>query len=506
MSEPAEALLAIDVGSSSTRVAAVAPGGGVLRVRAAPTPIGRPGPGREEIDVERVWDVVRGLVGELDVDSLRVRAVGVSALLGTVFFDEVGEPLRPALSWSDTRAREWAAEPPRAPGAADPTVADAPGRPGGPDRPGGPAALVRDRARRRATGELVAARMAWLRAEEPGLAARVARVASIKDAILARLAGRLVTDPTHASYTGLYDVVAREWSADLCAAGGVEAEVLPPVLGAGEPLGVLEPAVAAALGLPARAVVAVGAPDGTAGVLGAGAARAGQAVDIAGTTDVLMRLVAEPVADPRAATVLNDYLVPGLWALGGPTGMTGGAVEWVARLAGFDDLGAALAALGPEIERIGPGADGVAFRTELSGSRFPTWDPAAAGAITGLRPTHGPAHLLRAAREGAAFTVAAGLAAIRDLGAPVERLTVAGGLARDPSALQLRADVCGIPVDGCTEPQVTTLGTAMLAGQAAGLYASAAEACAAIAPAVIPYEPNPEASAAYAKRGRPKVR
>jgi xylulokinase len=477
VSERPEALLAIDVGSSSTRVAAIAPTGGVLRGLAAPTPIERPGPGCEEIDVERVWRIVRGLIGDLEVDALRVRAVGVSALLGTVFFDESGEPLRPALSWSDTRAREWAAE--------------------------GSSALVHRVSRRRATGELLGARLAWLRAAEPALAARVARVASIKDAIVARLGGRVVTDPTHASYTGLYDVVAREWSEELCAATGVEAELLPPVLGPGEPVGVLEPRWAEELGLRAEAVVAVGAPDGTAGVFGTGAVRAGQAVDIAGTTDVLMRLVDEPVADEAAATVLNDYPVPGLWALGGPTGMTGGAVEWVARLAGFEDLASALDELGDETERIGPGAGGVRFRTELSGARFPTWDAGASGEIVGLRPDHGPAHLLRAAREGAAFTVAEGLDAVGDLGAPVERLTVAGGLARDPSALQLRADVCGVPVDACSDPQVTTLGTAMLAGLASGTFESPEAAAGSLAPATVTYDPDPEAGAAY-RDARPR--
>jgi sugar (pentulose or hexulose) kinase len=473
-----EALLAIDVGSSSTRVAAVAPSGGVLRGAAAPTPIERPAPGREEVDVERVWATVRKLIGGLELDSLVVRAVGVSALLGTVFFDEDGELLGRALSWSDTRAREWTAG-------------------------GDAAASVRRFARRRATGELLGPRVAWLGADEPERAARVGRAASIKDAIVARLSGRLVTDPTHASYTGAYDVVARCWSEDLCAAAGLDAALLPPVLAAGEPVGPVEASLAADLGLPAETVVAVGAPDGTAGVLGTGAGQVGQVVDIAGTTDVLMRLVDRPVADDAAITVLNDYPAAGLWALGGPTGMTGGAVAWVARIAGFENLGSALAEVGEEVERIGAGADGVTFRTELTGSRFPRWDARAAGEISGLRPAHGPAHLLRAAREGAAFTVAEGLGTLRDLAGPIDRLTVAGGLARDPAALQMRADICGLPVDGCLDPQVTTLGTAMLAGVAAGVFESLEEAIHHLAPSVAGFDPQPAVTEEY-RRLRPR--
>jgi sugar (pentulose or hexulose) kinase len=149
-----------------------------------------------------------------------------------------------------------------------------------------------------------------------------------------------------------------------------------------------------------------------------------------------------------------------------------------------------LAEVGVLVEGIGAGADGVTFRTELTGSRFPRWDAGAAGEISGLRPAHGPAHLLRAAREGAAFTVAEGLDTLRDLAGPIDRLTVAGGLARDPAALQMRADICGVPVDGCLDPQVTTLGTAMLAGAAAGVYGSIEEAIGSLAPSVAEFLPR----------------
>ena len=54
------------------------------------------------------------------------------------------------------------------------------------------------------------------------------------------------------------------------------------------------------LGLAAGAKVAVGASDGSAGVVGAGGIRAGLTVDVVGTTDVILATVSEPVRDPKA--------------------------------------------------------------------------------------------------------------------------------------------------------------------------------------------------------------
>lgn len=474
MSPGSEALLAFDVGSTSTRVAAIGLDGSFLRTAARPTPIERPRSGWEQLDPGRVWDLLVELCAELELGEVRIRAVGVSALLSTAFFDAGGVSLAPALLWSDARGREAV------------------------EGAGGLLAATTLRiARRPLTGELLGPRLGWLAEHEPAAARCLARVGSLKDALIARLTGALSTDATHASYTGLFDVAAGQWSEKLIEAWGVDPAVLPEVRPATASAGGLADGAAQILGLPEGIAVAVGGPDGTVGALGAGAAQPAVAVDTAGTTDVIVRLVDDPLADPGGATVLNAFALDGLWGIGGPTGVTGGAVDWISRLLGYASVAAAFTALGDEVEAIGPGAGGVCFRTELSGERFPGWSTVAAGAIVSLRPEHGPAHLLRAAREGAAFAVAEGLEVLTAAGAGVEEMIVAGGLARDERALQMRADVCGVPVLASSNPEVTTLGAAMLAGLAGSAFASPAEAVAALAPPLRRIEPDPDSVRRY---------
>ena len=318
--------------------------------------------------------------------------------------------------------------------------------------------------------ELLAPRLLWMRRHRPEVHERIARVASIKDFVVERLTGIASTDQTHASYCGLFDIANRTWSSELAQLCGCDEGMLPRVGRSVDQAGPLIATAADRLGIALGVPVAVGAPDGTAGAIGAGAVRPGVSVDVAGTTDVLLHCIAEPLHDPDEATIVNAHAAPGLWTIGGPTGYTGGAVAWSVGLLQFNSPQDAAAALVQALENIPPGCDGLMFHTALTGSRFPDWDPLERGSLSGIEPRHGNSHILRAAQEGAAFTVANALDAIRNCGAQVERITVVGGLAADDGAVQLRADALGIPVSTLMTEEASSVGAAMFAGVSAGLF------------------------------------
>jgi sugar (pentulose or hexulose) kinase len=199
-------------------------------------------------------------------------------------------------------------------------------------------------------------------------------------------------------------------------------------------------------------------------------------VDVAGTTDVLLHTTARPVADEARRSVLNAYLLAGLWTVGGPTGMTGGAVAWLSTLLGYESVERAYAELGDAAAALEPGAGGVTFRPALTGERFPTWSSGSTGAVSGLRPSHTAAHLLRAAEEGAAFTVRRGLEVLAELGVEAGAVRVSGGSSRRTEAMQLRADVWRRPVIGVSGHESTTMGAAIAAAACGGVHASVGEA------------------------------
>lgn len=460
------ALLAIDAGSSRTRVTLVAADGQVIASAAAPAPSERDGAGGTVMSGDKLWDQVTGLASALLPGDVPVAGIGVAAQLGIVLVDVAGRPTTDVLLWPDQRAAGQARDLS--------------------ERLGPLGALVG----RQVSAELPAAKLLWL-ARHHAEAVKASRwVLALKDFLVMCLTGAAVTDETHASYTGWYDVAARAYSEELIRLGSVPARLLPPARPAHEIAGTLHEAAAKRLRLADGIPVAVGGPDGSVGALGVGAIQPGVTVDIAGTTDVLLHVVAAPRWDPSWRAALNAFVLPGCWTLGGPTGMTGGAVEWAARLLGFESASAAGERLGVQALALPPGCDGVSFSPALSGSRFPAWNGEERGLLAGLESRHGPAHVFRAAFEGAAFTVLEGIDALRAAGVSVDEVTIAGGLSRLPDLARLRGQLWGLPVRVAPGGEATTTGAAMLAGVAAGVFADFSRAALALAgPAVeVPHD------------------
>ena len=421
--------------------------------------------GSATIDPVAAWQAASGLLGSV-ARAGPVRAVSVTAQLAILGVSKSGRPTTPALLWSDRRAR---------------TEADA------------IAACLGDHAYpltgRPILPEAPAAKILWFASHRPNVSARTSSWLSLKDYIVARLTGEICTDPTHASYTCLFDVGRLRWSARLAEAANVDVATLPRVADAASLAGTVSIGAAAVTRLPVGTPVAVGAPDGTAGAVGAGAVRAGITVDVAGSTDVLFRTTRKALLENDRRLVVNAFAVPGLWAVGGPTGLSGGAIAWLARLLGYTDAAALRQGIAASVAGMPEGSEGVVFRTELTGGRFPDWRPDALGVISGLRPEHRAGHLIRAAEEGSAFLVATGLDAIAEHTSPVRQVVVVGGTSRHREALELRASAWRRIVTTVREADASALGAAMFAAVAAGEQPSLVDAASAMVHPAATYRP-----------------
>jgi xylulokinase len=462
------ALLAIDAGSSRTRVTLLAASGEPLAAAAAPTPSRQDRGGAAVLSGEQLWEQVVALVRETRPWDFELAGVGVAAQLGVVLVDEAGHAVEDALLWPDGRAAEQARE-----------LSERLGPHG--ELLGRPVSV-----------ELPACKVMWWTSHRPRAMDAARWVLSLKDFLVMKLTGVATVDETHASYTGWFDVAARAYSPALVECSGVAPELLPPVRVGHDPAGAIHAPAARALGVAEGVPVAVGGPDGAVGALGAGAIRPGVTVDVAGTTDVVVSVVGETRWAPGQAAVLNAYVLGGQWAVGGPTGMTGGAVEWVSRLLGFSSASEAFAELGEQAMALPVGCDGLVFDPALSGSRFPGWSSGERGVFAGLRHAHGATHLLRAAHEGAAFVVLEGIDAVRAAGAEVEEIVIVGGVASRMELVRLRSDLWGLPVRIVEGHEATTAGAAMLAGLAASVFEDPEAAVRALAGPALTVAPREE--------------
>lgn len=422
--------LGIDLGTGSLKVVIVDEAGVERASASAVYALDTPRPGWAEIPVARWWDALCVACARLDAgERAAVRAIGFSGQMhGVVLTDEAGGALRAAMLWPDTRAHAlldaWPEPQPNpvAPGMAGP--------------------LLR-----------------WTLLHAPGMAHAARWALQPKDWLRVALGGAIAADPSDACATALAapDGV---WDHALIARLGLPARWFAPLAASAEASGTLGADAARVLGLTAGIPLATGAGDTPCAVLGSGLAPEGDALLTTGTGG---QILVTARAEPPARRGLHRYRQ----ALGG----------WYA-MAAMQNVGVALeAARGwlsydwklayDEAFGAAPSAT-LAFLPYLSGERSPWLDPSARGGWlgAGLGDTRGT--LMRAAFEGVAFALRAGLDAQRACGLPITRLKLAGGGSVDVRWRQLLADTLGAELDAVDCPNAAARGAALLGGLACG--------------------------------------
>jgi sugar (pentulose or hexulose) kinase len=300
----------------------------------------------------------------------------------------------------------------------------------------------------------------WLVSHEPEIANATRWALQPKDWLRAKLGGRFVTDASDACATALA-APSGEWNDALIDALGLPRTWFAPLAASHESGGALSGEAAAELGLRAGIPMAVGAGDTPCAALGSGLSADGDALLTTGTGGQIVVMCA---AAPAPVHGLHTYrAATGAWYRMAAMQNVGVALEAVRGWLGYvswpqayDDAFAANASAS------------VSFLPYLSGERSPWMNPNARGGWLGLGLDDTRATMMRAAFEGVAFALRAGLDAIRANGTPLDSMLLAGGGSVDARWRQLLADALRVELHAVDCPNAATRGAAILGGIAAG--------------------------------------
>jgi len=176
--------------------------------------------------------------------------------------------------------------------------------------------------------------------------------------------------------------------------------------------------------------------------------------------------------------------------------IAGGVVEWV-RVNFFKDVPDA-----EVYERMVRDAEtpsnGVFLLPSFMRGMGPDASSKALGALLGLQTMTARGQIVRAALEGLCFQLRRQIDAIAGaVGRRPRKLRVVGGGQKNPLWLQMKADVTGLPIEITTNPEVTLLGVAILAGIGAGLYRDLNDAVSRIGFTTEDFAPDQTRHAAY---------
>ena len=318
---------------------------------------------------------------------------------------------------------------------------------------------------RRYSAELGGLKLLRLKKDSPELYQNTACFFSVKDFINSYLTGVCAMDHCMACFTGLWDIRAYAWNKPIADALKIDIDKLPRVVSPGHIIGYITPSASEYLGLPIGIPVVAGVSDGSAGILGAGGIHPKDAVSVMGTTDVFYVITDQPVSDASCNCCINHHPLPGLWMMGGPTGISGGALDWLVSFLGNAYSLAELESLAADLR---PGSDGVLFIPSLTGERTPFWQPDVRGSIVGLQPEHHKQHVYRAAMEANGYTIRRISELCVDAGISIEKIIAIGGGAKSDLWLKIKSDITGTCIVTSPILEATTRGGAILTHMALG--------------------------------------
>lgn len=460
-------LLGFDVGSSSVKASIVEIDSGAV-VASATSPdteltIDAPKSGWAEQHPDLWWEHMRRAVGLLRerhaaaVDS--VAAVGISYQMhGLVIIDKSGAVLRPSIIWCDSRAVPLG----------DRAFSE----------------IGEERCLRRllnSPGNFTAAKLAWVKENEPEIYRRVWKMMLPGDYLAYRMTGDLITTPSGLSEGVLWD------SEDEAPAGfvldhfGFDHNVLPDLAPNFAVHGRVSESAASELGIPAGAAVSYRSGDQPNNALSLNVLEPGEMAANAGTSGVVYAVVDRPAYDPRSRVntfVHVNHSPPNrrygvLLCLNG----TGICNRWLKQNTVDGPQGTVSYDQINEMASTVPiGSDGVVVLPFGNGAERTLENRDIGASIHGLNfNVHSRAHLLRAGQEGVVFALAHGVQIMREMGLEVR--TVKAGrtnmfqsdLFRTAFATTTRTTVELYDTDG-------SAGAARGAGIGAGVYATPAEA------------------------------
>ena len=444
--------LGLDVGTTGAKAAVIDRAGRVLSRGYREYELSFPGEGRVEQNAGDWFTASTAACREalaLLPDPGEVAALSLSTQGASMLpVNGRGEPLCAALTWMDTRASTEAKE-----------LSDALG-----------AEEIYHKSGWRPGPDLDAAKILWLRRNEPALFRDAASFVSTLEFMTKRLTGRFVSDPTNTAIRQLYDIRSGAYDPAILSFIGLSPERLPEVLPVGTPLGALSPAAAEAFGLSPGVRVYNGAHDQYCAALGVGAVNEGDLLLATGTAWVVLGVTGRPLFTPSHLAP-GIHPVKGLWGAIASLASAGSVLKWYKRVVGDD-----FSVMDREAEARRDSSRELFFFPYLAGAGFPHGKPEMKGTLTGLDLRHDKYDIARALMEGVGFETALVLEEFRKAGVEIRRMTMSGGASRSRFWCELLGYITGCEILVSREPDAAAVGAAMIAAVGEGAFSDYADA------------------------------
>jgi xylulokinase len=427
--------------------------------------------------VEAVCMATNDLLDKTQIDPGEIAVISLSGhMQGATLVDRAGTPLRSSILWADQRALPQAEQMERAIGRNE----------------------IYHLTGSRVSPAYTAAKVMWVRDNQPELFKQIYKVLQCKDYI-AYFSNRRIC---HRLFGCFADTTAGYQPAHL---GGRSDGCLGPLA---RHHARFIPSFCCHWRRYCRSIcsdwftqgtpVVIGGGDGSCATVGACSIKQGDIYNYIGSSSWIAVTTDRPVFDIEQRTFNIMHLDPDLYVAVGSMQAAGGAYSWLEeRLRAPGQAEPDYDALDRAAGACQPGGNGLLFLPYLLGERSPYWNPAARGAFIGLTMPDGRAEMARAVLEGVAFNQRIILESLMSQGVQSEEMRLIGGGSKSAVWRQILADIYEMPVTVLDLPYAATaLGAAIAGGVGVGIYPDYSVAQK-LAPVIERTEPQPETYPVY---------
>ena len=482
-------ILGVDIGTSGTKTVLFSEDGTPVASATYEYPLYTPRNGYAEQDPLDWWHAsVSGIKDCLNISRVpaeEIKGIGLSGQMhGLVMLDAENKPIRKSIIWCDQRTANEVAEITEKVGA---------------DR------LIDITANPAITG-FTAAKIMWVKNNEPENYERCRHILLPKDYIRFMLTGEYATEVSDASGMQLLDIPNRCWSDEVIGKLGIDKALLAKVYESPEITGTITKKAAELTGLKEGTPVVGGAGDNAAAAVGTGVVEDGKAFTTIGSSGVVFAHTSDIAIDKKGRVHTFCCAVPGCWHVMGVTQSAGLSLKWFRDNLAWAEMETAIAMgvdpyylMDKEAGSVPIGANRLLYLPYLNGERTPHLDPNARGVFFGLSTMHKKRDMLRAVMEGVSYSLRDCVDVMREMNINVSDMMACGGGGTSPLWRQMLADLYGCPVKTTLNKEGPALGVALLAAVGAGLYSSVPEACRAVIKPEKIQEPVEENTREYEK-------
>ncbi len=463
-------ILGVDIGTSGTKTVLFSEDGVPVSSATYEYPLYTPRNGYAEQDPIDWWNAVVNGIRQVIEDSgaapTDIKGIGLSGQMhGLVMLDWDNRVIRRSIIWCDQRTANEVKE-----------ITDKVGA----ER------LIDITANPAITG-FTAAKIMWVKNNEPQNYEKCRHILLPKDYIRFMLTGEYATEVSDASGMQLLDIPNRCWSDEVLDKLGIDKSLLAKVYESPEITGKVTKQVAELTGLAEGTIVVGGAGDNAAAAVGTGVVEDGKAFTTIGSSGVVFAHTSDISIDKKGRVHTFCCAVPNCWHVMGVTQSAGLSLKWFRDNLCWSEMETALN-MGVDpyyltdkaAMEIPIGANKLLYMPYLNGERTPHLDPNCRGAFVGLSTMHKKKDMIRAVMEGVSYSLRDCVEVMREMKINVTDMMACGGGGSSPLWSQMLADLYACPVKTTQNKEGPALGVALLAAVGAGIYSTVSEACKAV--------------------------